>query len=42
MNTDGTATDIETLGNLAQTRVKEQTGIELEWEIKRIGRAPSF
>lgn len=38
LNTDGTATDIETLGNLAQTRVHEQTGIELEWEIKRIGR----
>ena len=37
MNTDGTATDIEALGNLAQTRVKEQTGIELEWEIKRLG-----
>lgn len=39
MNTDGTATDIEILGNLAQTRVKKQTGIELEWEIKRIGRS---
>lgn len=37
MNTDGTASDIEALGNLAQTKVKEQTGIELEWEIKRLG-----
>ena len=38
MNTDGTATDIEVLGNLARSRVKEQTGVELEWEIKRFGR----
>lgn len=37
MNTDGTASDIEALGTLAQTKVKEQTGIELEWEIKRLG-----
>lgn len=37
MNMDGSATDIEALGNLAQTRVLEQTGIALEWEIKRIG-----
>ncbi len=37
MNTNGTATDIEALGNLAQTKVKDQTGIELKWEIKRIG-----
>lgn len=37
MNTDGTASDIEALGNLAQAKVKEQTGIELEWEIKRLG-----
>jgi UDP-N-acetylmuramate dehydrogenase len=38
MNTDGSASDIEDLGNLAQTRVREKTGIELEWEIKRVGR----
>ena len=37
MNTDGSASDIEELGNLAQTRVKEKTGVDLEWEIKRIG-----
>jgi len=39
MNTDGSAADIEELGNLAQTRVREKMGIELEWEIKRIGQA---
>lgn len=39
MNTDGTAEDVEALGKLAQTRVKEQMGIDLEWEIKRIGRS---
>jgi UDP-N-acetylmuramate dehydrogenase len=35
----GTATghDIETLGETVRTRVKEHSGIELHWEIKRIG-----
>jgi UDP-N-acetylmuramate dehydrogenase len=35
----GTATghDIETLGETVRTRVKENSGIELHWEIKRIG-----
>jgi UDP-N-acetylmuramate dehydrogenase len=32
-----TATDIETLGETVRARVKEKSGIELEWEIKRIG-----
>jgi UDP-N-acetylmuramate dehydrogenase len=32
-----TATDIETLGEAVRTRVKETSGVELEWEIKRIG-----
>jgi UDP-N-acetylmuramate dehydrogenase len=32
-----TARDIETLGETVRTRVKENSGIELEWEIKRIG-----
>lgn len=38
---DGTATakDIETLGNTVQDRVREVTGIALEWEIKKIGVA---
>jgi UDP-N-acetylmuramate dehydrogenase len=33
------ATDIETLGETVRTRVKENSGVELEWEIKRIGVA---
>ena len=32
-----TAADIETLGETVRARVKEKSGIELEWEIKRIG-----
>jgi UDP-N-acetylmuramate dehydrogenase len=32
-----TASDIETLGETVRKRVKENSGIELEWEIKRIG-----
>ena len=31
--------DIETLGETVRARVKEHSGIELEWEIKRIGVA---
>ena len=34
-----TAADIETLGETVRNRVKENSGIELEWEIKRIGLA---
>jgi UDP-N-acetylmuramate dehydrogenase len=39
----GTATghDIETLGETVRARVKENSGIELHWEIKRIGIEPS-
>jgi UDP-N-acetylmuramate dehydrogenase len=33
------AADIETLGETVRRRVKEHSGIELEWEIKRIGVA---
>jgi UDP-N-acetylmuramate dehydrogenase len=32
-----TAADIETLGETVRKRVKENSGVELEWEIKRIG-----
>jgi UDP-N-acetylmuramate dehydrogenase len=32
-----TAADIETLGEAVRARVKENSGVELEWEIKRIG-----
>ena len=34
---NATATDIETLGETVRQRVKEDSGIELEWEIERIG-----
>jgi UDP-N-acetylmuramate dehydrogenase len=37
---DATAHDIETLGETVRTRVKDHSGIELQWEIKRIGVAP--
>ena len=38
INLDGaTAADIETLGETVRARVKAHSGIELEWEIKRIG-----
>jgi UDP-N-acetylmuramate dehydrogenase len=36
---DATAHDIETLGETVRARVKAQSGIELHWEIKRIGVA---
>jgi UDP-N-acetylmuramate dehydrogenase len=35
------AADIENLGELVRARVKENSGIELEWEIRRIGLAQS-
>jgi UDP-N-acetylmuramate dehydrogenase len=37
----GTATssDIEALGEEVRRRVRETSGVELEWEIKRVGRA---
>ncbi len=34
---DATAHDIETLGETVRERVKAQSGIDLHWEIKRIG-----
>ena len=34
-----TAADIETLGETVRRRVKETSGVDLEWEIKRIGVA---
>jgi len=38
INLDGaSATDIEALGETVRRRVKETSGVELEWEIKRIG-----
>jgi UDP-N-acetylmuramate dehydrogenase len=32
-----TAADIETLGETVRQRVKDKSGVELEWEIRRIG-----
>lgn len=39
MINDGTATaaDLETLGDELIARVKDQTGVTLKWEIKRVG-----
>ena len=36
---DATATDIETLGETVRRRVKDTSGVDLDWEIKRIGNA---
>src|SRR5262249_29655155 len=36
-----TAADIESLGETVRARVKDTSGIDLEWEIKRIGVAQS-
>jgi UDP-N-acetylmuramate dehydrogenase len=33
------AADLETLGETVRARVKETSGVELEWEIKRLGKA---
>jgi UDP-N-acetylmuramate dehydrogenase len=34
------AADIESLGETVRARVKESSGVDLEWEIKRIGLSP--
>jgi UDP-N-acetylmuramate dehydrogenase len=36
---DATAADLEGLGEAVRADVKNRTGIDLQWEIKRIGRA---
>lgn len=43
MINDGTATatDLEDLGEEVRRRVREHSGIELRWEIRRIGERPS-
>ncbi len=38
---DATAADIENLGEEVRRRVKETSGVDLEWEIKRLGRSMS-
>ena len=35
---DATATDIEGLGDMVKAKVKADTGTDLHWEIKRVGR----
>ena len=37
---NATAHDIELLGEKIKKRVKEKTGIDLDWEIRRIGVGP--
>ena len=37
---NATGHDIEMLGETVRARVKENSGIELHWEIKRIGIGP--
>jgi UDP-N-acetylmuramate dehydrogenase len=34
-----TSTDIEALGDEVRRRVKDKSGVELEWEIQRVGKA---
>lgn len=36
---DATSADIEALGEEVRKRVKAKSGVELEWEIQRVGRA---
>ena len=36
---DATSSDIEALGEEVRRRVRHKSGIELEWEIQRVGRA---
>ena len=36
---NATAADIEALGEEVRRRVRETSGVELEWEIKRVGVA---
>jgi UDP-N-acetylmuramate dehydrogenase len=38
---NASAADIETLGETVRARVREHSGVALEWEIKRIGVAPT-
>jgi UDP-N-acetylmuramate dehydrogenase len=37
---EATAAELEALGEEVRKRVKEKSGIALEWEIKRVGVAP--
>jgi UDP-N-acetylmuramate dehydrogenase len=35
---DATSADIEALGEEVRRRVKEKSGVELQWEIQRVGK----
>ena len=35
---DASAADIETLGETIREKVRESQGVDLHWEIRRIGR----
>ena len=35
---NASAADLETLGEVVRQRVKDHSGVTLQWEIKRIGR----
>lgn len=35
---DATSADLETLGDEVRRRVREKSGVELQWEIQRVGR----
>lgn len=37
-NGDATAKDLEDLGDFVRQKVFEDSGVELKWEIKRLGR----
>ncbi|MFN5822220.1 MAG: UDP-N-acetylenolpyruvoylglucosamine reductase, partial [Novosphingobium sp.] len=36
---DATSADIEALGEEVRRRVKEKSGVELDWEIQRVGKS---
>jgi UDP-N-acetylmuramate dehydrogenase len=36
---NATAHDIEILGETVRAQVRDHSGVELQWEIKRIGKA---
>ncbi|MET0370340.1 MAG: UDP-N-acetylmuramate dehydrogenase [Sphingobium sp.] len=38
---EATSADIEALGEEVRRRVKDRSGVELEWEIRRVGKFPS-
>ena len=37
-----TAMDLELLGEEVRSRVLKETGVYLEWEVRRIGKAPQW